>query len=376
MIAVFAVTVRGLEQLCAGEMARLGATITETGYRRVHAGISGDPGRLLALSTADDLFVEISRWSGIGHTRAALEQLQALAEALPLRAGLAQCARLRPIGRHPLFSVTANFVGRRNYSADEIKGAVSAGIEAGQGWRYTPDDREAELNVRLFIEQTEALIGLRLGAAPLHRRGYKQEQRPGSLKPTVAAAMLELLRLQPGERLLDPCCGAGTILIEAGRRGALVQGGDMDAEAVSASLANGASAGVGLAVERWDARSLPLPGGAVQAVACNLPWDRQTAIKGAAGGGAAGDETDKEGGKEGDMGIDREVDEATFYADVCAEMERVLIPGGRLALLTNRPELLRFARMECQRQIEISLFGQRPVIGLYASAYGQSQGDG
>ncbi len=83
----------------------------------------------------------------------------------------------------------------------------------------------AELNVRLFIEHAEALVGLRLGATPLHRRSYKQAQRPGSLKPPVAAALLELLAPQPGERLLDPCCGVGTILVEAARRGGLARGG-------------------------------------------------------------------------------------------------------------------------------------------------------
>lgn len=338
MSALFAVTVRGLERVCAGEMARLGAAVTDCGYRRVHATHAGDLRPLLALSTADDLFLEISRWSAIDHTRAALAQLQTLAEALPLRDGLARCARLRPIERQPRFSVTANFVGRRNYSSDEIKTALAAGIEAGQGWVYTPDDREAALNVRIFIEHTEALIGLRLASTPLHRREYKQEQRPGSLKPPVAAALLELVGLEAGETFLDPCCGAGTILVEAARRGAVAQGGDNDADAVAATLANAAHAGVALSVEKWDARSLPLADGSVDAIACNLPWDRQVAIDG---------------------------DEAAFYAALCAEMERVLRPGGRAALLTSKPELLQFERLVCREQVEISLFGQRPVIGVF-----------
>ncbi len=338
MTAVFALTVRGLESVCASEMARCGLAVGEMGYRRVHAQARGDLRPLLELSTADDLFVEVSRWSNIGHTRAALEQLQSLAAQLPLRPALAICTQLRPIDQRPTFSVTANFVGRRNYSSDEIKTALAAGIQAGHGWRYSADDGEAELNVRIFLEHTEALIGVRLAATPLHRRSYKQEQRPGSLKPTVAAALLELLALRPGATLLDPCCGAGTILVEAARRGVLAQGGDNDAEAVTAAFSNAENAGVAIAVERWDARCLPIPNASVNCIASNLPWDRQVVIEG---------------------------DETAFYAALCAEMERTLAPGGRIALLTNRPALLCFERLACQEQIEISLFGQRPTISVF-----------
>jgi tRNA (guanine6-N2)-methyltransferase len=344
---LFAVTSRGLENICACEMERFGLTVQEIAYRRVHAQATGDLRPLVALSTADDLFLEVSCWSAISHTRAALDTLAELAEQLPLRPALAVCAQLRPIDRRPLFSVTANFVGRRNYSSEEIKTALAAGIEASTGWVYTPDDGNAALNVRVFIEHTEALIGVRLAATPLHRRSYKQEQRPGSLKPTVAAALLELLALQAGETLLDPCCGAGTILVEAARRGALAQGGDSDADAVAAALANAENAGVAVSIEQWDARSLPLADGSVECIACNLPWDRQVEIDG---------------------------DEAEFYAQLCAEMERVLAPNGRVALLTNRPELLHFERLVCREQVEISLFGQRPTIGVYGGLFRTSAG--
>ena len=364
-IQVFAVTSRGLENICAREMERFGLTVGEIGYRRIHAQSQDDLRPLhlrplhlrplhlrplhlrplLALSTADDLFLEVSRWSGISHTRAALDTLRELAEQLPLRPALAVCAQLRPIDRRPVFSVTANFVGRRNYSSEELKTALAVGIEASTGWVYTPDDGVAALNVRLFIEHENALVGVRLGATPLHRRSYKQEQRPGSLKPPVAAALLELLALQPGERLLDPCCGAGTILVEAARRGGLVQGGDIDTGAVAATLANAENAGVAVSVEQWDARSLPLADGSVDCIACNLPWDRQVAIDG---------------------------DEAEFYTQLCAEMERVLASGGRVALLTNRPDLLHFGRLACRDQMEISLFGQKPVISVYEKSEGSS----
>src|SRR5215470_3367782 len=88
-----------------------------------------------------------------------LALLRDLSSQLDLRAAAAGCARLRRIPRAPAFSVTASFVGKRNYCVGEIKSALSEGIMANHGWRYTDDDGAADLNVRVFIENNIAFIG-------------------------------------------------------------------------------------------------------------------------------------------------------------------------------------------------------------------------
>src|SRR5690606_3749488 len=113
---------------------------------------------------------------------------------------------------------------------------------------------------------------------PQHERPYKVVERPGALKPSVAAAMLVLAAVQPAHRLIDPCCGSGTILIEAGLLGANAQGGDLDAEAVAAARANAQAAQIAIPIEQWDARSLPLPPASVDRVVSNLPWGRQVEV--------------------------------------------------------------------------------------------------
>src|SRR5262249_19180152 len=150
----------------------------------------------------------------------------------------------RAVPQAPAFSVTANFVGKRNYGAEEIKSAVSEGVMANHDWRYTSDDAVADLNVRVFIENEIAFVGLRLGRTPLHDREYKKVHRAASLKPPVAAAMLRLIEIEPGQSLLDPCCGAGTILAEAGIFGAAVCGGDIDLSAVATARVNVGAAGI------------------------------------------------------------------------------------------------------------------------------------
>jgi tRNA (guanine10-N2)-dimethyltransferase len=55
---------------------------------------------------------------------------------------------------------------------------------------------------------------------------------PGVLLPRTARAVVNLTRVKPGEKLVDPFCGTGGILIEAGLIGAEVHGCDIDAEKV------------------------------------------------------------------------------------------------------------------------------------------------
>jgi len=283
----------------------------------------------------DDAYLELATWEGIRHTREMLAALQWYATRLDLETAAATIGALRTLPTDPVFSITASFVGRRNYTTDEIKQTVAQGIRAEYGWQYSPDDRAADINVRVFIEHEFAYIGARLGKHPLHERSYKVTERPGSLKPPVAAAMLRLANVAASQTLLDPCCGSGTILIEAALSGAAAQGGDIDAGAVEAARANAQAAGVTVSGDQWDAHALPLPDRSVERVVTNLPWGRQIMA---------------------DEGL---------YRGVCGEIERVLAAGGRAAVLTSTPEHLHFGRLAVSEAVEISLYGQTPTITVF-----------
>ncbi len=339
MSKVFALTTRGLESIGADEMAALnGVTVAATSYRRIAADCAGTLDPLLSLRTVDDLYLDAATWEGIGHTRETLAVLQWHAAQLDLDAAAGQVAGLRALPPALVFSITASFVGRRNFSADEIKHTVAEGVRSVYDWRYTPDDREADLNLRLFIEHETAYVGVRLGKHPLHERAYKAVERPGALEPPVAAAMLRLAGVQPGARLIDPCCGSGTILIEGALIGAAARGGDSDAEAVAAAQANATAAGIDARIEQWDARTLPLSDASADRIVTNLPWGRQIAVDEAL---------------------------ADLYAGICREIERVIAVGGCAVVLTSAPELLRFERLRQIGAVEISLFGQTPTIATF-----------
>lgn len=336
-VGVFAVTTRGLEAISAEEMAALpGVTVDGTGYRRVTAHAAAPLQQLLRLRTVDDLFLDLSTWQGIGPERGTLEILRTLSAQADLRTAASLCGQLRGLASPPTFSITANFVGRRNYTSEEIKAACAAGFERGhRGWTYTPDDREADLNVRVFIEHTTAYAGVRLAASPLQNRPYKQEHVPGSLRPPVAAAMVLLARVDAHDLVVDPCCGAGTLLVEAAHRGGIAVGGDDDALALDAARANASEAGLAVALHRWDARALPISGSTARGIITNPPWGRKV-----------------------DVGTDIEA----FYAEIGREVCRVLEPGGRAAVLSWAPEWVRAWGLRSVREIEISLYGRTPTV--------------
>ncbi len=310
---------------------------TEQPYRRIAFDKRGDLRDLLSLKTVDDVFLDVATWASVDRPRTTLDLIKQASASLELWTFLDVIEQVRSLPAMTVFSVTASFIGKRNYNSDEIKLAVAEGITESHGWDYTPDVRESDLNVRLFIVHDTAYVGIRLGHNALHERAYKNAQRPGSLKPTVAAAMHQLADLQNGDVLLDPCCGAGTILVEAPEN-IFVSGGDVDLSALNATQENVTHAGKNMTISQWDARTLPLKTNSVDKLVTNLPWGRQ-------------------------ITVDDEL--ADFYAAICTEIQRVLKPDGCAIILTSLPDLLHLPEMREIDSLDISLFGQQPHIVKY-----------
>jgi tRNA (guanine10-N2)-dimethyltransferase len=118
--------------------------------------------------------------------------------------------------------------------------------------------------------------------------------QPGSMAPLEARALVNIAGARPGATVLDPMCGTGGILLEAGLLGARVLGGDAQEKMVTGSRQNlrdvlDGDGHPGRAdypePGRWDlwrsdATSLPLPDGAVDAVVFDAPYGRQSRIEG------------------------------------------------------------------------------------------------
>ncbi|WP_228010520.1 methyltransferase domain-containing protein [Nonomuraea phyllanthi] len=283
-MAAFAVAraVHGIEPLVATEIRRSRLGVVR-GVRHREVWFEAAPGAdLLGLRTADDVLLAAAVVDGIGHDRTALCRLARAARDVDA-AGLAGASG-GPAGC--AVEVSASFVGHRTYTRFEIEDAV--GAELARPLRLPYHSRrdgarppEGAMAWRVTIEGDQALIALRLAERPLHRRAYKTASIRGTLHPPVAAAMAALARLGEAGTVLDPCCGAGTTLIEARALapGARLLGFDHDRAALRAAAANAG----GRAAFRWgvaDAGRIPVAGGSMDRVLVNPPWGRQVPPRG------------------------------------------------------------------------------------------------
>ncbi|MDB5178866.1 MAG: putative methylase [Patescibacteria group bacterium] len=335
----------GLAGLAGEELlARTG--LKSTGVKRVRdrevMQVRSEASRpLLDVRLVEDMFVLLGKVSLTGQTA----DLKALGASPAFRGGLAKAVAERgPQASKSRFRVVvqADDARWRLYRRVDTQAAAEAAIaRAHPGWRL--DREEAPVEIWLHQVGREALVSLRLTTNAHRQRGGREQERTAALRPTIAAALVYLSVPADDDVFLDPMCGTGTVLLERARAGryGLLLGGDNDAAAVKAALANFGPRHQPRRIERWDARHLPLEDASVDALATNLPWGRQ---------------------------IGRPEDLPALYRDVLAEVARVLRPGGRAVLLSSEWELLKRlikaqSRLKQERTISnIDVLGRRADI--------------
>lgn len=115
------------------------------------------------------------------------------------------------------------------YLAQKVKDAVVDQFRARDGERPGVDLEQPSIRLNLRLRKDQATMSLDLSGTPLHRRGWRVGQGEAPLKENLACAML--LRAgwpaihAAGGALVDPMCGAGTLLIEGARMAAGVAPG-------------------------------------------------------------------------------------------------------------------------------------------------------
>lgn len=76
----------------------------------------------------------------------------------------------------------------------------------------------APFAVEVAITQNHLRVTLDMTGEALNRRGYRTWNGEAPLRETLAAALIDLSPWRPSMPLYDPCCGTGTLLIEAAMR--------------------------------------------------------------------------------------------------------------------------------------------------------------
>ena len=101
------------------------------------------------------------------------------------------------------------------FAALKVKDAIVDHCRDYQGQRPCVDRDDADVRVFLHLANDKATVYVDLAGVPLHRRGYRRDAGEAPLRETLAATMLRLSGWDRKSPLLDPLCGAGTLVIEA-----------------------------------------------------------------------------------------------------------------------------------------------------------------
>jgi tRNA (guanine6-N2)-methyltransferase len=247
--------------------------------------------------------------------------------------------RLHPAGSFSSFRLSVP--GRDSAALRRLRQELTART----GLDEDPEEGELFLRIRRAHGGWDLLT--RLSPRPLSARPWRVVNLPGALNATIAAAMVELSRPRPADRVLNLMCGSGTILVERLARGpaALAAGCDVDPAALAASRANLQAAGLtrSAALARMDATTLAFGGARFDVLLADLPYGHR-------------------------MGSHQ--DNAALYPAVLAEAARVTRPGGALLAVTHELRLfercLRAAARQwrAERAVQVYQKGHHPVVYL------------
>jgi tRNA (guanine6-N2)-methyltransferase len=339
-LATFAAfATRGLEDIAAAEIAAASSAMHTLETRPKVLMVQALERRAFSqLRTVDDVAVVSAHSSSVGN----LQELSSLAaEGGDLQRSM-EIARRADQMDDGEFSVTVTAAHAAYGPASVIEEAVGRAITARYGWQHVHLQRAA-IDVRVFVDGTWALIGIRLFDDPLSRRSYRVANVRGSLRPTVAAALVRIAAPDAKKQhVWDPFCGSGTIVCEAAIVGHEVWGTDIDPEAVSAARENIS------AVKREDWGRIENADStspktwqqhrSVTAVISNLPWGKQVAIRSRQG----------------------------LYDRVGTGVADLVRRGGTGVLLTTEPKLI-VQRLQRESGLHIDerrigLLGQTPAV--------------
>lgn len=346
----YAMTTPGLEDVAADEIARdLGGEVKRTAPGLVVFRVPEITESLLHLRTVEDVY--LLAWGTDKITGRALD-LDNIQKWTAREADWNQLLRIhhavhpKPKGK-PTYRLITQKEGEHVYRRVDARKHLARGLEGKfpASWKHAEEN--AAVEVWLTIDGSRAVCGLRLSDRTMRHRTYKHEHLPASLRPVVAAALVRLAEVKFNHVVLDPMCGAGTILAElftGSPRGFRVKalGGDFDLTALKTASVNLRSLGQ-TSLMRWDARRLPLANESIDRVISNPPFGKQ-------------------------LGTPEEM--AALYRAMLVEYDRVLKPEGRAVLIVADfaalKDAARAVHWKMQRQLRVRVLGQPATIGVWS----------
>lgn len=347
----YAMVHRGLESVASDEIVRdLGGEVMKSTRGFVIFRVPTIDNAILRLLTTEDVF--LLAWGTDTLTYRAID-LRTIRDWTAKRVAWNDLFRihhqLRPKFKgKPTYRIVCQMQGEHGYRRRDALTAFLEGLNKHIPAGWSEAEENAWLELWLTIHGRTAVCGVRLSDRSMRHRRYKHEHVAASLRPSMAAAIVRLADIGPDMTVLDPMCGAGTLLAETielskKRKYATVQviGGDIDPHALYSASENLARVGPAELV-RWDIARLPLAEECIDRLICNPPFGKQ---------------------------LSRPENLPELYGTLAREGNRVLRPGAMAAFITSEHEILRQAlqdqHMMMARQLPVRILGQSAVISVW-----------
>lgn len=198
----------GLEQVLADELRALGASDVKPGHRGVH--FVGDRHTLWRVNLA---------------SRVANRVLMPVAE-FPCRTNEDLYDGIYRVNWGAWFDTRRSIafdasshrstLSHTGYLAQLAKDALCDRFREETGRRPNVDRRSPDIPINVRVSRDHCVVSLDASGPRLHKRGYRTESGAAPLKETLAAGILAMTGWTPEQPLVDPMCGAGTFVLEAG----------------------------------------------------------------------------------------------------------------------------------------------------------------
>ena len=198
----------GLEGIVASELKRLGIPArAEQGGARFSGELSDAFRANLWLRTADRVLMVLCEQDVL-----TFEDLFQAVSNIPWESLMRSDAAIHVSGkcvRSQLMSVRDCQAVAKKAIVERLLGRLRVSALPETGICYPVD---------IAIHQNHLRVTLDMSGDALNRRGYRTWNGEAPLRETLAAALVQLSHWKPDQPLYDPCCGTGTLLIEAAMR--------------------------------------------------------------------------------------------------------------------------------------------------------------
>lgn len=197
----------GCERILGNEIKHLGYKLVSNAPGRV--SFLGDDDALfranLCLRTADRVYLQLAQYSAYD-----FDELYDGAYSINWQDYLKKDSRI-------IVDKVRTYKSKLN-SEHSVQKMVHKAIysKLGDVWHMaTLPETGEQSDIRIYVDENQALILLDLSGLPLHKRGYRTDGGIAPLRETTAAALLQEMMWRRKTPLHDPFCGSGTIAIEA-----------------------------------------------------------------------------------------------------------------------------------------------------------------